>query len=179
MNVTVRTEREFYADQSRILIGLIKYVGTTIAVLMGIGAIFAALNTMYSAVSSRTREIATLRALGFGATPVIASVLLEAATLGLLGGIVGGVLVYFGVEWLPGHDAQLGELQPDHVCLHRDAAAAGDGSMVFTHTRNRRRPAAWDPGRQNAGDDGTEGTLAWESCVEGRPTGPPTPSHCN
>jgi putative ABC transport system permease protein len=94
VNVTVRTEREFYADQSRILIGLIKYVGTTIAVLMGIGAIFAALNTMYSAVSSRTREIATLRALGFGATPVVASVLLEAATLGLLGGIVGGVLVY-------------------------------------------------------------------------------------
>ena len=92
----MRTEREFYADQSRILIGLIKYVGTTIAVLMGIGAVFAALNTMYSAVSSRTREIATLRALGFGATPVIASVLLEAATLGLLGGVVGGVLVYFG-----------------------------------------------------------------------------------
>jgi putative ABC transport system permease protein len=98
VNVTVRTEREFYADQSRILIGLIKYVGTTIAVLMGIGAIFAALNTMYSAVSSRTREIAMLRALGFGATPVVASVLLEAATLGLLGGIVGGVLVYLALN---------------------------------------------------------------------------------
>jgi putative ABC transport system permease protein len=98
VNVSVRTEREFYADQSRILIGLIKYVGTTIAVLMGIGAIFAALNTMYSAVSSRTREIATLRALGFGATPVVASVLLEAATLGLLGGVVGGALVYLALN---------------------------------------------------------------------------------
>ena len=83
---------------TQILIGLIKYVGTTIAVLMGIGAIFAALNTMYSAVSSRTREIAVLRALGFGATPVVASVLLEAATLGLLGGIVGGVLVYLALN---------------------------------------------------------------------------------
>lgn len=98
VNVSVRSEREFYADQSRILIGLIKYVGTTIAVLMGIGAIFAALNTMYSAVSSRTREIATLRALGFGAAPVVTSVLLESAVLGLLGGIVGGLLVYFGLN---------------------------------------------------------------------------------
>jgi putative ABC transport system permease protein len=98
VNVSVRSEREFYADQSRILIGLIKYVGTTIGVLMGIGAIFAALNTMYSAVSSRTREIATLRALGFGAAPVVTSVLLESAVLGLLGGIVGGLLVYFGLN---------------------------------------------------------------------------------
>jgi putative ABC transport system permease protein len=98
LNVAVRSERAFYADQSRILIALIKYVGTTLAVLMGIGAVFAALNTMYSAVSSRTREIATLRALGFGATPVVASVLLEAAVLGLLGGMLGGVLVYFGLN---------------------------------------------------------------------------------
>ena len=98
MNVSVRTEREFYADQSRILIALIKYVGTTIAVLMGLGAIFAALNTMYSAVSARTREIATLRALGFGAAPVVTSVLLESAMLGLLGGVVGGVLVYFALN---------------------------------------------------------------------------------
>jgi putative ABC transport system permease protein len=95
---SVRSEREFYADQSRILVTLIRYVGTTIAVLMGIGAVFAALNTMYSAVSSRTREIATLRALGFGTTPVIASVLLEAVTLGLIGGVLGGLLVYLGLN---------------------------------------------------------------------------------
>jgi putative ABC transport system permease protein len=98
LNVSVRSERAFYADQSRILLALIRYVGTTIAVLMGVGAVFAALNTMYSAVSSRTREIATLRALGFGAAPVVTSVLLEAAVLGLLGGVVGGVLVYLGLN---------------------------------------------------------------------------------
>jgi putative ABC transport system permease protein len=98
LNVSVRSEREFYSDQSRILITLIRYVGTTIAILMGIGAVFAALNTMYSAVASRTREIATLRALGFGAAPVVISVLLEAAALGLLGGMVGGALVYFGLN---------------------------------------------------------------------------------
>jgi putative ABC transport system permease protein len=98
VNATVRSEREFYADQSRILVTLIRYVGTAIAVLMGIGAVFAALNTMYSAVSSRTREIATLRALGFGAAPVLASVLLEAVVLGLLGGIAGGALVYLALN---------------------------------------------------------------------------------
>jgi len=94
IDATVRTERDFYADQSRILIAMIRYVGTTIALLMGIGAVFAALNTMYSAVSTRTREIATLRALGFGAAPVVVSVLLEAMVLGLLGGVAGGALVY-------------------------------------------------------------------------------------
>jgi putative ABC transport system permease protein len=98
VNASVQSEREFYADQSRILITLIRYVGTSIAVLMGIGAVFAALNTMYSAVSSRTREIATLRALGFGAAPVVVSVLLEAVALGLLGGVVGGALVYLGLN---------------------------------------------------------------------------------
>jgi putative ABC transport system permease protein len=98
LNVSVRSEKAFYSDQSRILLALIKYVGTTIAVLMGVGAVFAALNTMYSAVSSRTREIATLRALGFGAGPVVTSVLLESAVLGLLGGVVGGLLVYFGLN---------------------------------------------------------------------------------
>ena len=98
LSVSVRSEEAFYADQSRILLALIKYVGTTIAILMGIGAVFAALNTMYSAVSSRTREIATLRALGFGAGPVVTSVLLESAVLGLLGGVVGGLLVYFGLN---------------------------------------------------------------------------------
>jgi putative ABC transport system permease protein len=95
---SVRSERDFYADQSRILVTLIRYVGTTIALLMGIGAVFAALNTMYSAVSSRTREIATLRALGFGPAPVVVSVLLEAVALGLLGGVVGGALVYLGLN---------------------------------------------------------------------------------
>jgi putative ABC transport system permease protein len=98
LDASVRSEREFYADQSRILVTMIRYVGTTIAVLMGIGAVFAALNTMYSTVSSRTREIATLRALGFGAAPVVASVLLEAMILGLLGGVVGGALVYLGLN---------------------------------------------------------------------------------
>lgn len=61
---------------------------------MGIGATFGALNTMYSAVSARTREIGTLRALGFGAAPVVASVMAEALLLSLLGGVLGAAVAY-------------------------------------------------------------------------------------
>jgi putative ABC transport system permease protein len=94
VNVRVYTERQYYEEQSRSLVTLVSTIGTAIAILMGLGAIFAALNTMYSAVSSRTREIATLRAMGFGATPVVASVLAEGVLIGLLGGGIGAVVSY-------------------------------------------------------------------------------------
>ena len=85
LNVRMFTEKEYFERQSQILQTLVRTIGVTIAVLMGLGAIFAALNTMYSAVSARTREIATLRALGFGASPVVVSVLAEALLLGVVG----------------------------------------------------------------------------------------------
>jgi putative ABC transport system permease protein len=95
-NFTVRTEREFLESQSRVLVTIVRTLGALIALLMGVGAVFAALNTMYSAVAARSREIATLRALGFGAAPVVASVLVESLLLGLLGGLLGGMLAYVG-----------------------------------------------------------------------------------
>lgn len=95
LNVKVFTEKEYYERQSRILQTLVRTIGTTIAVLMGLGAVFAALNTMYSAVSARTREIATLRALGFGSAPVVVSVLTEALLIGIVGGMIGALLSYF------------------------------------------------------------------------------------
>ncbi|HLG52352.1 MAG TPA: ABC transporter permease [Steroidobacteraceae bacterium] len=95
-DLTVRTERKFYADQSSLLVAIVRTVGSLIALLMGAGAVFAALNTMYAAVASRTREIATLRAIGFGAAPVVASVLTESLLLGLAGGILGGAAAYLG-----------------------------------------------------------------------------------
>jgi putative ABC transport system permease protein len=95
LSVRMFTEREYYERQSRTLIALVSTIGTVIAVLMGLGAVFAALNTMYSAVSTRTREIATLRALGFGAAPVIISVLTEALLIGLVGGVLGALISYF------------------------------------------------------------------------------------
>jgi putative ABC transport system permease protein len=98
LKVKVVRETDYYAQQSTILHGIIKTIGYGIAVLMGIGAVFGAINTMYSAVANRTREIATLRALGFGASAVMVSVLAEALLLSLIGGVVGGALAYLAFD---------------------------------------------------------------------------------
>jgi len=94
VNVQVRRETEYYAQQSRALSGLIRTVGFGIAALMGIGAVFGAILTMYTAVSTRSREIATLRALGFNTTSVVVSVLVESLALAAIGGAIGGVAAY-------------------------------------------------------------------------------------
>jgi putative ABC transport system permease protein len=96
LNVNVQSEAAYYAEQSKALSILINAVGYTVALLMGLGAVFGALNTMYSAVSARTREIATLRALGFGAWPVVSSVVGESLMLGLIGGVSGCLIAYLG-----------------------------------------------------------------------------------
>ena len=94
VNVQVRREAEYYAQQSRALSSLIRGIGYGIAVLMGIGAVFGAILTMYTAVSTRSREIATLRALGFNTMSVLVSVLSESLSLAAIGGAIGGVLAY-------------------------------------------------------------------------------------
>ena len=94
LNVTVIREPDYYAQQSQVLQTIIRSIGFGIAALMGLGAIFGAINTMYSAVSNRTREIATLRALGFGSSPVVVSVMVEAVLLSLVGGLIGGLLAW-------------------------------------------------------------------------------------
>jgi putative ABC transport system permease protein len=96
LNVQVRRESEYYAQQSRALSSLIQGVGFGIALLMGIGAVFGAILTMYTAVSTRAREIATLRALGFNSGSVVVSVLTESLALGAIGGVIGGAAAYFG-----------------------------------------------------------------------------------
>ena len=101
LNVSVERETDFYSEQSKDMRGLIMWVGLFVAILMGLGAIFGSVNTMYNSVSSRAAEIATLRALGFGRSPVLLSVLVEGMLLGLVGGIVGGILAYLlfnGIE---------------------------------------------------------------------------------
>jgi putative ABC transport system permease protein len=92
VRVDVKSERAFYVDQQKLMSTIINYVGWTLAIMMGIAALFAALNTLYNAVANRVREIATLRALGFGGFPVMFSVLVEAMILGSVGGLIGGVL---------------------------------------------------------------------------------------
>ena len=95
LNVKVMRQSEYYDSQSTTVYNLITGLGTIIAVIMGLGAVFGALNTMYTAVSSRTREIATLRALGFRSGPVVISVVSESLLLAFAGGLIGA-----GLAWL-------------------------------------------------------------------------------
>lgn len=87
-------QTEYYAEQSTAVTRLITTLGYLIAALMAIGAVFGALNTMYSSVSARTREIATLRALGFGSGAVVVSVMIESLALAVFGGVLGAALAY-------------------------------------------------------------------------------------
>lgn len=89
---------EFLFEQSTMLTQFIQTIGYFIAALMALGALFGALNTMYNAVSSRTREIATLRALGFGSGPIILSILFESLVLALAGGAAGAAASYFAFD---------------------------------------------------------------------------------
>ena len=98
LDVKVARQSEFFAEQSTSVTDTITILGALIAGMMGLGAIFGALNTMYTAVAERTREIATLRALGFRSGPVIASVLFEALILALAGGLLGGGLAYLAFD---------------------------------------------------------------------------------
>ena len=94
LEVKVERQADFNAAQSEMLTNFINRLGVLIAGLMALGAVFGALNTMYNAVSARTREIATLRALGFGRGAVVFSVMLESLVLALIGGLAGGVGAY-------------------------------------------------------------------------------------
>ena len=98
LNVKVVRQTDYYAEQSTQMTRMIETIGYAIAALMGLGAVFGALNTMYSAVSARTREIATLRALGFGAGPVVCSLMIESLALALAGGVFGAATAYVAFD---------------------------------------------------------------------------------
>ena len=92
------TETEFFSEQSANRVALINVFAYFIAGVMGFGSVLAALNTMYIAVSRRTVEIATLRAVGFGASGVVVSVMIESMVLALVGGLAGALLVYLALD---------------------------------------------------------------------------------
>jgi putative ABC transport system permease protein len=94
LRVDVQTTRDYYSKQSERLTTVIRAIGYGVAVIMALGAVFGALNTMYAAVAARTREIATLRALGFSGLPVVVSIMLETMLLALAGGVLGA-----GIAW--------------------------------------------------------------------------------
>ena len=95
LNVKVQRQTDYYFERSETMSRLITTLGFLIAFLMAIGAVFGALNTMYSSVSTRTREIGTLRALGFGAGAVVVALMIESLVLALIGGVLGGSVAYF------------------------------------------------------------------------------------
>jgi putative ABC transport system permease protein len=94
IDVEVQNERDYYAGQAEGLTRFIGIVGYPLTVLMAIGALFGALNSMYSSVSVRGKEIATLRALGFGPGAVLLSTMVESTLLALVGGLIGGALAF-------------------------------------------------------------------------------------
>ena len=98
LNVKVLRQNDYYAEQSRMITLLITGLGGIISGLMAVGAVFGALNTMYTAVASRAREIATLEALGFGSSPVVVSVLIESMLLALTGGVAGALLAWIAFD---------------------------------------------------------------------------------
>lgn len=93
LNVDVTREIDYYAKQSNRLTTLITVLGGIVAAIMAIGAVFGALNTMYSAVAERGREIATMRALGFGGPSVVFSFVIEALLIAFVGGLIGCLAV--------------------------------------------------------------------------------------
>ncbi len=89
LGVDVQRESDFYAKQSETLVNLIRVLGGFITVIMAVGAIFGAMNTMFAAVGARTREIATLLVLGFSPLSILVSFMIESVILSLFGGVIG------------------------------------------------------------------------------------------
>jgi putative ABC transport system permease protein len=94
LKLDVLTTRDYFAKQSGGLKTLLQILGSVIGGIMAVGAVFGALNTMYAAVATRAREIATMRAIGFRGTPVVTAVMLETMLLALAGGVLGGVIAW-------------------------------------------------------------------------------------
>ncbi len=94
LSVDAKRESDFFAEESKPISRVLSIVAYVVGGIMAVGALFGALNTMYSAVSARTREIGTLRALGFGSAAVIVSVFVEALALSLIGAILGSLAAW-------------------------------------------------------------------------------------
>ena len=94
LDVDTQTTLDYFNEQAKVMSTIIRVVGMVVGAIMGIGAVFGALNTMFATVASRMREIATLRAIGFRGLPVVVAVMLETMLLALVGGVLGGVLAW-------------------------------------------------------------------------------------
>ena len=160
-------QTDYYAEQSTAVTKLITTLGFLIAFLMAIGAVFGALNTMYSSVSARTREIATLRALGFGSGAVVVSVMLESIALALLGGAVGAGLSYFAFNGF--HTATMNWQSFSQITFSLAVTPQlllVQGVVLATADRRHRGPVPRDPRRPPADRRGAAGALTAEAAGE-------------
>ena len=96
--VDVWSEKQFYSEQAEDTAALIRFIGVPVSVLMAIGAVFAALNAMYASIAARARELATLRALGFGSFPTALATLIESVALAFLGGVLGCAIAWLALN---------------------------------------------------------------------------------
>ena len=96
--VDVWSEKQFYSEQAEDTAALIRFIGVPVSVLMAIGAVFAALNAMYASIAARARELATLRALGFGSFPTALATLIESVALAFLGGVLGCTIAWLALN---------------------------------------------------------------------------------
>jgi len=87
-------EQDYFSGQTKQFRATIGFLAGIVTIIMALGAVFAALNSMYAAVAARGKEIATLRAIGFGGLPVVVSVMIEALLLALAGGVLGALIAY-------------------------------------------------------------------------------------
>lgn len=94
LKIDTSTTLDFFAKQSEQMTKMLRIIGIAVGAIMAVGAVFGALNTMFAAVATRAREIATLRAIGFRGVPVVVAVMLETMLLALIGGAIGGLISY-------------------------------------------------------------------------------------
>jgi putative ABC transport system permease protein len=166
LRAQVDREIDYYARQSQQLTMLITVLGSLLATIMGIGAVFAALNTMYSAVSERAREIATLRAIGFGAGSVVLSFVLESLLVAFVGGVA-GCLAALPLNGLT-TGTELADVLAPGLRLPDHPAAARRRTPVRARDGSRRRPPTRGTRRAPACIRRTARTVKWPADLERR-----------
>ena len=152
LRVDISTTLDYFTRQSAGLTTVIRVVGMVVGIIMAGGAIASALNTMFSVVTSRAREIATLRAIGFSGVPVVAAVMLETMLLALAGGIVGGFVAWLAFDGYSASTRVTGTVGLQNFQLHVDptllwtglkwALAVGFVGGLFPALRAARLPIA-------------------------------------
>jgi putative ABC transport system permease protein len=111
LGATAQRENDYFQGSVQGLFNVVRLFAYPLLIVMVIGAVFAGINTMYGAVAARTKEIGTARAIGFGATPVALSVVIEAVLLALAGGVLGVALIYFALDGAEATSNFLGDRQ--------------------------------------------------------------------